>query len=292
MSSSPLRAQGAHPAAAAGSRQAAPSPAAGKSPPASRYARHLALHELGKIEPRVHSAAVVVVGAGPIAQACVLYLAAAGVERIVIVDGAPVDAPDLPRVFGIPEAALGSSRAEALAQAARRTNATVQVSVVAERPGQASLSRAFAGAACAVDCGGAGEGAAARLAVADIAWSRGVPLVHACAARFTASLTTLVPGPPAEGADPSPCLRCLYPREAPRELQLNPDRDGTFGPAAGVAGTLAAAEALKLVMYADQPSRVLDYTLLGRLKLVNCLDMTSRTVAYSRRPGCPCCGRK
>jgi len=250
--------------------------------PQLRYARHIALYEFGPNEARIHGGCVAVIGAGGIASSCIMHLAAAGVGKLVLIDHDKVSLSNLQRQVIHGEDKLGVNKAESAAEMVRRINSNVKVVAFKERFTRDFSTRLFREHVdCVVDTTDIPE---MRFLVAEIAYREKLPLVHAAAVRFTTTLTTVLPRLKAK-----PCLRCLYRDLPPAELRQTAARDGIFGPAAGLAGSLAAAEALKVLVYKNDPAHLVDYTLCGRLAIFNSLDMSSRTIPYYKKEDCSLC---
>lgn len=264
-----------------------PSSPRGKPPgilgnPQLRYSRHIALYEFGPNEARIHGGCVAVIGAGGIASSCIMYLAAAGVGKLVLIDYDRVSTSNLQRQVIHAEESVGRNKAESAAEMVRAINSNVKVVAFKEKFTREFSTRVFRERVdCVVDTTDIPE---MRFLVAEITYREKVPLVHAAAVRFTTTLTTIFPR-----VKSKPCLRCLYRDLPPAELRQTAARDGIFGPAAGLAGCLAAAEALKIIVYRDDPLRAIESTLCGRLAIFNSLDMSSRTIPYYKKEDCSLC---
>lgn len=248
-----------------------------------RYARHKALHEFSDgLEERIHEGTVAVIGAGGVASTTVLYLAAAGVKCLILFDFDKVDITNLQRQVIHTEDRVGVNKAESAAATARRLNSSVEFVVIKEKFSRETAAQYLSRRTdCIVDTTDIPE---MRFLAAEIAYKRGIALVHAAAVRFTVTCTTVLPGYKA-----LPCLRCLYRNIPPKELRQSGSHDGIFGPAAGAAGCLAAAEALKLLAYRGDKAKLPSLVLAGRLKIIQMFDMESRTISYVRKSDCPLC---
>jgi adenylyltransferase/sulfurtransferase len=240
----------------------------------ARYSRQLLLAEVGaRGQAALGAARVLVVGAGGLAAPVLTYLAAAGVGRLVVVDGDVVDASNLHRQVlyaaadvGRPKPAAAKARLEAL-------NPWGDVEAVAEPLAPANAARLVAGAAVAID---ATDNFQARFLLNDACRLAGVPLVHGAITRFGGLVTTFAPG--------GPCYRCFFPR--PPEAGRIPGcgEEGVLGPAVGVVGSLQALEAVKVIVGA------LDRALVGRLLAVDLWAPSFETVGLPADPDCPLCG--
>lgn len=242
-----------------------------------RYSRHILLDEVGGIgQAKLAAARVLIVGAGGLGSPLVLYLAAAGVGTIGIVDDDVVELSNLQRQVAHGTARLGTAKADSAAEAARAINPGV--SLVAHR------TRLDAGNAMAlitghdIVCDGT-DNFATRFLLADACHLAGRPLVSAAVLRFEAQLAVFRShlGPP------HPCYRCLYPEPPPAGLVPSCAEAGVLGAVTGVAGTLQATEVLKLILGIGDP-------LDGRLLIWDALGARFRTVRLARDPDCPLCG--
>jgi adenylyltransferase/sulfurtransferase len=238
-----------------------------------RYARHILLAEVGGVgQAKLRAARVLVVGAGGLGCPLVLYLAAAGVGTIGIVDDDRVSLSNLQRQIAHATADIGAPKVASAASAALAINPGVVI-----HAHEARLSAGNVGAL--IDdydfvCDGT-DNFAARYLLADACYLAGKTLISAAVLRFEAQLSTFRPG--------GPCYRCLYPEAPPAGLVPSCSEAGVLGAVTGVAGTLQATEVLKEIMG-------IGTGLSGRLLLWDALHMSFRTVGFSRDPGCVLCG--
>ena len=241
-----------------------------------RYARHLALPGIGiEGQRRLRGASVLVVGAGGLGSPAALYLAAAGVGRIGIVDFDEVDASNLQRQVLHATADVGRPKVESAAERLRGLNPFVAV-----EPHQLQLDAGNADALVArydVVIDGT-DNFAARYVLSDACVRTGRPCVHASIHRFEGQATLLVAG----GA---PCYRCLFREPPPPGTAPSCAEAGVLGVLPGILGTIQAAEAIKLITGVGD-------TLAGRLLLVDVARMRFQAVALRRDPGCPACGEE
>ncbi len=239
-----------------------------------RYARHLRLPQVGvEGQRRLKASRVLCVGAGGLGSASLLYLAAAGVGRITVIDPDRVEESNLQRqvLFGTSD--TGRSKAEVAAARLAELNPGVDVVPLVDRLVAANARRLVAAHDVVVD---GTDSFAARYLVNDAAVLERRPNVHAAVHRFEGRLTVL-------GAPGGPCYRCLHP-EPPTDDLVDPCASvGILGATAGVLGVLQASECLKLLLGTGG-------TLAGRLLLVDLLAATFRTVRLARDPACPSCG--
>lgn len=240
-----------------------------------RYARHLILDEVGEEgQAQLLDARVVVIGAGGLGAPVSLYLAAAGVGTLVLVDDDTVDLTNLQRQIVHMTDAVGRPKVDSAAETLGRVNPGVAIERIAERLVVANAAAIVAGAAVVVD---GSDNFATRYALNDACRAASVPLVAGALSRFEGQLTTIMPGAEA------PCYRCLFPEAPDPALTPRCEEAGILGAVAGVIGTLQATETLKLILGLGNP-------LAGRLMLYDALEMSFQEVRYKKRPGCMGCG--
>ncbi len=234
-----------------------------------RYARHLVLPEIGGAgQQRLRRARVLVVGAGGIGSPAILYLAAAGVGAIGVADDDAVALSNLQRQVIHRTADLGRPKVDSAADAVSRLNPHVAVEPHAVRLDASNLDAILASYDLALD---GSDNFATRFLLADRCRALEKPLVTAAVNRFSGSLTTLKPF---EAGNPS--YRDLFPEPPPDGLVPSCAAAGILGVVTGILGTLAAAEVVKLVCGVGRP-------LVGRLLMVDALDMRFSTINYRRR---------
>jgi adenylyltransferase/sulfurtransferase len=239
----------------------------------ARYARHLVLPEVGGPgQARLKAARVLVVGAGGLGAPVIQYLAAAGVGTLGIADDDRVELSNLQRQVIHATADVGRAKTESAADAVAAINPHVAVVRDDRRLDADTVEEAIRGYDVVAE---GSDNFGTRLAVADACERLRVPLVTAAVGRFDGSLTTLMPWRTDPNGRPYPTFRCLFP-EAPQGV---PDcaTAGILGAVPGVLGSLQAIEVLKVLLGTGTP-------LLGRLLLVDCLDMRFETLAYARAP--------
>ncbi len=234
-----------------------------------RYARHLVLSEIGGPgQQRLSRATVAVIGAGGVGGPAALYLAAAGVGTLRIVDPDTVSLSNLQRQILFDTTDVGRPKVEVAGARLTALNPHVVIEAVAEPLTAANAAALLAGADVALD---GTDDFAVRHAVNAACVVAGMPLVSGALGRWTGQVGVFTG---------RPCYRCLVP-------DLPPDtetcaRVGVVGALAGVIGSMAALETIKLITGAGEP-------LIGRLLLYDGLSATSRTVQVTPDPGCPVC---
>lgn len=239
-----------------------------------RYRRHLVLREVGGPgQQKLKAARVAIVGAGGLGSPVALYLAAAGVGHLTLIDDDRVALSNLQRQILHGTEDVGRAKVDSGADALARLNPHVAVDPVAERLDADNAAGLIAGADVVVD---GTDGFAVRAVLAEAAEAARVPLVTAAVGRFDGSVTVLVPWENGPDGLPNPRFVDLFPRAPPPGLLPGCAETGVLGAITGVVGTLQAAEVLKLLLGIGRP-------LVGRLLLVDLLDMRFETIGYRRR---------
>ncbi len=238
-----------------------------------RYSRHILLGEVGAIgQARLRAASVLIVGAGGLGSPLLLYLAAAGVGRIGIVDDDRVEISNLQRQIAHTTARLGMAKTRSAAIAAHELNPEV---TLVEHDHRLTAENALALIAeYDIVCDGS-DNFATRFLVADAAVLARRTLVSAAVLRFEGQLAVFRPD--------GPCYRCLYPTAPPPGEVPSCSEAGVLGAVTGVMGALQATEVLKEITGIGE-------SLAGRLLLWDALAPRFRTIALRRDPDCPLCG--
>ncbi len=239
-----------------------------------RYARHIVLHEIGGPgQQRLRAARVLVIGAGGLGSPAILYLAAAGVGTIGVVDNDEVSLSNLQRqvLHGTDE--VGRPKTASAARAVARINPHVTVAEHAHRLEPANADALIAAYDLVID---GSDNFGTRYLVNACAAAARRPLVSAAMGRWEGQISVFRPW--AGG----PCYQCIFPE--PPEPGLVPAcaEAGVLGALAGVMGAMQAAEAVKLITGAGQP-------LDGRLLLYDALGAEMRTIRLAKRADCPVC---
>jgi sulfur-carrier protein adenylyltransferase/sulfurtransferase len=240
-----------------------------------RYSRHLLIPEVGEEgQLRLLESRVLLIGAGGLGSPASLYLAAAGVGTIGIVDDDAVDETNLQRQIVHSTERLGESKAESAKRAIEALNPDVTVKVFRERLTSENVDRIL-GEGWDVIVDGA-DNFPTRYLLNDASVWHGIPVVHGSIYRFEGQTTVFKPH---EG----PCYRCLFPQPPPPELAPSCAEGGVLGVLPGVIGSLQANEALKLALGIGEP-------LVGRLLMFDALEGTFTEINLRRDPDCPVCG--
>jgi molybdopterin/thiamine biosynthesis adenylyltransferase/rhodanese-related sulfurtransferase len=256
-----------------------------------RYSRHLLIPEVGEEgQLRLLDSRVLLIGAGGLGSPASLYLAAAGVGTLGIVDADVVDETNLQRQIVHSTARLGDPKVRSAADSIAALNPDVTVEAYEERLTSENADRII-GEGWDVIVDGA-DNFPTRYLVNDASVWHGVPVVHGSIYRFEGQVTVFKPrsagrvagaAGDAQREDRGPCYRCLFPQPPPPELAPSCAEGGVLGVLPGVIGSLQANEALKLALGIGNP-------LIGRLLLFDALTATFDEVALRRDPACPVCG--
>jgi molybdopterin-synthase adenylyltransferase len=239
-----------------------------------RYARHLALAGFDAAEQaRLRDATALVVGAGGLGSPALLYLAAAGIGRLVVSDFDNIDITNLQRQVLYATDDVGKAKAEAAATRLAALNPDTIVEAVTMRLGGDALAAAVAAADVVLDCS---DNFGTRFALNAACVAAGKPLVSGAAIRYEGQLAVFRADRPG-----SPCYRCLWEEEA-EELE-NCRGNGVLGPVTGVIGSMMAVEALKIAS-GCAPSAD------GKLMLYDAREGSWRSLRLERDPDCPTCG--
>ena len=240
----------------------------------ARYSRHLILPEVGEQgQLKFLDAKVLSIGAGGLGSPALLYLAAAGIGTIGIIDGDVVEASNLQRQVVHSTDTLGMSKAESARETLTKLNPDVKVEVHPFRIDDSNSKEIISQYDVVVDgC----DNFETRYVVNDAAVELHKPVVHASVFRFEGMASTFIPH---EG----PCYRCLFPEAPPPELAPTCGEAGVLGVLPGIMGILQANEALKLVGGFGE-------TLVGRLLTLDASTTTFQEVRVRRDPHCPICG--
>jgi len=222
---------------------------------------------------------VLLIGAGGLGSPAALYLAAAGVGTLGIVDSDVVDASNLQRQILHNTERLGQPKVESARETLAALNPDVKVVGYQERLTSANVDRVIAGYDVVVD---GSDNFPTRYLVNDASVKHNIPVVHGSIYRFEGQVTVFKPfdgGPFGRG----PCYRCLFHQPPPPELAPSCAEAGVLGVLPGIIGSIQASEAIKLLLGIGEP-------LIGRYLLFDALDTTFREVKLRRDPACPVCG--
>ena len=240
-----------------------------------RYARHVILDEIGEEgQIALLEAKVCVVGAGGLGSPVLLYLAAAGVGTIGLVDFDRVDRTNLQRQIAHTDAAAGTPKAESAAARARAINPAIRIAPHDVKLTPETVEDVLAPYDLVVD---GTDNFTVRLLLNDACYLMKKPLVSASVVRFEGQLSTY------RAFEEGPCYRCLFDAEPTEGLVPRCDTAGILGPVAGVMGTLQATEVLKQITG-------LGSGMVGKLMLFDALDYSMQIIKTRKNPDCPLCG--
>jgi molybdopterin/thiamine biosynthesis adenylyltransferase/rhodanese-related sulfurtransferase len=238
-----------------------------------RYSRHLLIPEVGtKGQARLLESKVLLIGAGGLGSPAALYLAAAGVGTIGIVDFDVVDVSNLQRQVIHSTDRVGQKKVDSARKTIAALNPDVTVEAHDEMLVGDNVERIIVGYDVILDGTDTFE---TRYLLNDAAVAAGIPVVHASVFRFEGQLTTFIPY---EG----PCYRCLYPTPPPPELAPGCSVAGVLGVVPGIMGLLQANEVLKVLLGVGT-------TLAGRLLIFDALEAEFTELKLRRDPTCPVC---
>lgn len=239
-----------------------------------RYSRHILLDEIGiEGQQRLGSSHVLVVGLGGLGCAAALYLGAAGVGRLTLVDHDRVDLTNLQRQIAHSTERIGWHKVESAAASIRALNPLVRLRLQTEQADAASLDRLLPPADLALDCT---DGFAIRQLINAACVRHGRPLVSGAALRFDGQLSVY----DVREAD-SPCYACVFPPLSQVE-ETACSTMGVFAPLVGLIGAAQAADALTVLLGRGQP-------LLRRLRMLDARRMEWSEVRVARNTACPVC---
>ncbi|AUX32713.1 MULTISPECIES: molybdopterin-synthase adenylyltransferase MoeB [Sorangium] len=239
-----------------------------------RYSRHLLLPEVGEAgQAKLLAAKVLLLGAGGLGSPAALYLAAAGVGTLGLVDADVVDNSNLQRQILHATSRVGMPKVDSAEAAIRDLNPDVKVVKFQERVDSSNVDRIFDQFDIIVDgC----DNFPTRYLVNDASVFKKKPVVHGSIFRFEGQVTTFMPGV-------GPCYRCLYPEPPPPHLAPSCQEAGVLGILPGTIGMIQATEAVKLILGQGTP-------LIGRLLTYDSLRMKFGELKLRRDKSCPACG--
>ena len=241
-----------------------------------RYSRHILLPQVGEDGQRALKASrVLLVGAGGLGSPVALYLAAAGVGTVGLVDFDAVDLSNLQRQILHGSAAVGSSKIDSARERLRDINPNVEVEAYETRFASSNALEIARGYDLIVD---GTDNFATRYLVNDTSVLLGIPNVYGSVYRFEGQASVF-------GAPNGPCYRCLFRQPPPPHLVPSCAEAGVLGVVPGLVGTIQATEAIKMLLG-------LGDTLVGRLLTIDVMTMAFRTIEIRRDPECPACGTR
>ena len=241
-----------------------------------RYARHIILPELGgKGQEKLLKSSVLVIGAGGLGSPLLMYLGAAGVGRIGIVDDDAVDLSNLQRQVIHATERIGTPKVESAAKAIKAINPDIKVEPHALRLGAGNVMELIAGYDIVAN---GSDNFATRFLLNDACYLARKPLVSAALLRFEGQVATF-----RAFEDGKPCYRCIFPAPPPEGLIPTCAEGGVLGAVAGVVGCLQATEVIKELLGLGE-------SLAGSLVVMDMLGATFRRIKARPDPACALCG--
>ncbi len=249
-----------------------------------RYSRHLIIPDVATAgQKRLKNAKVLAVGAGGLGSPTLMYLAAAGVGTLGIVDFDVVDESNLQRQIIHGQSDVGRSKAQSARDSVKEINPLVNVVLHEDRLDSSNVMEIFAQYDLIVD---GTDNFATRYMVNDAAYFLGKPYVWGSIYRFDGQASVFwptVPGDTPEGG--APCYRCLYPEPPPPGMVPSCAEGGVLGVLCASIGAIQTTEAIKLLTGIGDP-------LVGSLMVYDALEMTYRKIKVRKDPECPLCGKE
>lgn len=243
-----------------------------------RYSRHLLLPDVGLAgQLRLQSARIALVGAGGLGSPAALYLAAAGVGRIRLIDDDRIERSNLQRQVLHRDADIGRAKAASGRDALLALNPSIEVEAVEQRLSADNVERLLGDHDLVLD---GADNFPTRYLISDACVRLGLPMVYGAVQRFAGQVAVFWPGRP---GTPGSCYRCLFPEPPAPEFAPNCAEAGVLGVLPGVIGMLQATEAIKLLLGIGEP-------LVDRLLRFDALRMRFDQLQLTRDPECVACG--
>ncbi len=239
-----------------------------------RYSRHIILPEVGgEGQQKIMQGKVLVLGTGGLGSPVALYLAAAGVGTLGLVDDDKVDISNLQRQVLHFTDDVGKAKVISAKEKLAKLNPEIKINAYETKVTSKNINDIIADYDIVVD---GTDNFPTRFLVNDACYFAKKPLVHGAILRFDGQLMTIIP-------DEGPCYRCIYRDPPPAGAVPNCSQAGVIGSVAGIVGTLQANEAIKLLLGKGE-------TLKQRLLIIDALDMNFRQIKTKKDPRCPLCG--
>jgi adenylyltransferase/sulfurtransferase len=239
-----------------------------------RYSRQIMLPAIGiEGQQRLHDSRALLIGLGGLGSPAAMYLTAAGVGTLELVDDDRVDLSNLQRQVLHTTDRIGQTKTDSARTVLRSLNPATRLVLRNSRLDDAELAQAVGDADVVLDCS---DNFATRFALNRACRQRETPLVSGAAIRWDGQITVF------DNRPGSPCYRCLYTEDGEDELRCS--ENGVIAPLVGIIGAMQALEAIKLLCAIGEP-------LGGRLLMLDALRMQWRELSLRRDPACPVCGR-
>jgi molybdopterin/thiamine biosynthesis adenylyltransferase/rhodanese-related sulfurtransferase len=241
-----------------------------------RYSRHTLLPEVGEAgQAKLLDSKVLLIGAGGLGSPAALYLAAAGVGTLGIVDFDTVDASNLQRQILHSMDRIGQAKVESARETLQALNPDVKIEPYRVRLSAENVLQIMSGYDLVVD---GGDNFPTRYLVNDASLHLRIPVVHGAIFRFEGQASVFNPYD-------GPCYRCLFPQPPPPELAPSCAEAGVLGVLPGIIGSIEAMEAIKVLLGIGEP-------LIGKLLTYDALTQEFRQLKLRRNPECPACGNE
>lgn len=239
-----------------------------------RYSRHIILSEVGgKGQKKLGQARVLIIGAGGLGSPIALYLAAAGIGKIGIIDADTVDLTNLQRQILHHTKDVGRPKVDSAAEKIKDLNPDVDVVTYQKYLDAENALEVYADYDYVID---GTDNFPAKFLINDAAFFSKKPLIHGGILRFDGQLFTIIPGK-------SACYRCIFPELPPEGVVPSCQEAGVLGALAGLIGTLQATEVIKLILGIGNP-------LTNRILAYHGLETLFREIKIKKNPDCPLCG--
>lgn len=241
-----------------------------------RYSRHLLLPQVdARGQLAICNGSVLVVGAGGLGSPVAMYLAAAGVGQLILVDDDTVELSNLQRQIAHAESLVGQPKVRSAERSIKSLNSEVALQCIEQRMNHQLAKTLIKSVNVVVDCS---DNFATRKLLNQECWLQKKPLVSGAAIRLEGQLTSF------DFRETSnPCYICLYGEMSDENLTCS--QSGVLSPLVGIIGSAQAVETLKILGEFGRP-------LIGRLQLYDALNSTWRELKYQKNPNCPCCSQK
>lgn len=242
-----------------------------------RYSRHILLDDIGiEGQEKILAAHVVIIGAGGLGSAAAPYLAAAGVQKITLIDHDTVDLTNLQRQIMHQQESIGQAKVLSGKNMLEKLNPNLAVKAIQEKADETLLDSLLQDTTVVLDCS---DNFTTRQLVNKLCVKHGVPLVSGSAITFDGQVTVLD-----SSKTNAPCYACLFPPEQIFD-EVQCSTMGVFSPLVGIIGAMQAAQALQLIMHIGEP-------LTGRLLLWDARSTEMQEIKVSKRDNCPICSIK
>jgi molybdopterin/thiamine biosynthesis adenylyltransferase len=242
-----------------------------------RYSRHILLDDIGiEGQEKILAAHVVIIGAGGLGSAAAPYLAAAGVQKITLIDHDTVDLTNLQRQIMHQQESIGQAKVLSGKNMLEKLNPNLAVKAIQEKADEKLLDSLLQDTTVVLDCS---DNFTTRQLVNKMCVKHGVPLVSGSAIKFDGQVTVLD-----SSKTNAPCYACLFPPEQIFD-EVQCSTMGVFSPLVGIIGAMQAAQALQLIMHIGEP-------LTGRLLLWDARSTEMQEIKVSKRDNCPVCSIK